>query len=266
MMANSARDPYWQAAVRREVIDHPAAQARSRTSARPATCRWRASNPRHEASSGAGIREPRYVAGASRSRDGVSCTVCHQIAAENLGQPCEFRRRFRDRAGAAPGERHSSVRTRSTRRKQSVMHSATSFVQTETTHIQQSELCATCHTLYTTALDAAGKDRRAARASPVSGMAAQRISRHASCQSCHMPEVAGETPIASVLGQPRPRLSQHTFRGGNAFMFRILTSIDPSSVSSRCRRSSMPPCTRRRSISAVAAATMTIESAELTGD
>ena len=27
MMANSARDPYWQAAVRREVIEHPSAQA-----------------------------------------------------------------------------------------------------------------------------------------------------------------------------------------------------------------------------------------------
>ena len=27
MMANSARDPYWQAAVRREIIDHPSARA-----------------------------------------------------------------------------------------------------------------------------------------------------------------------------------------------------------------------------------------------
>jgi hypothetical protein len=27
IMANSARDPYWHAAVRREVLDHPAAQA-----------------------------------------------------------------------------------------------------------------------------------------------------------------------------------------------------------------------------------------------
>src|SRR5438093_1321201 len=26
-MANSSRDPYWQASVRREAIDHPAAQA-----------------------------------------------------------------------------------------------------------------------------------------------------------------------------------------------------------------------------------------------
>ncbi|MDD9997370.1 MAG: hypothetical protein OXQ89_06450, partial [Rhodospirillaceae bacterium] len=27
MMANSAKDPYWQAGVRREVMDHPQAQA-----------------------------------------------------------------------------------------------------------------------------------------------------------------------------------------------------------------------------------------------
>ncbi|RPJ78552.1 MAG: hypothetical protein EHM13_14480, partial [Acidobacteria bacterium] len=27
VMANSARDPYWHAAVRREVVDHPEAQA-----------------------------------------------------------------------------------------------------------------------------------------------------------------------------------------------------------------------------------------------
>jgi hypothetical protein len=43
-----------------------------------------------------------------------------------------------------------------------------------------------------------------------------------SCQSCHMPEVADDTPITSVLAQPRSRLSQHTFLGGNAFMLGIL--------------------------------------------
>ena len=30
MMANSSRDPYWQAAVRREIMDHPKARARHR--------------------------------------------------------------------------------------------------------------------------------------------------------------------------------------------------------------------------------------------
>jgi hypothetical protein len=37
-----------------------------------------------------------------------------------------------------------------------------------------------------------------------------------------MPEVGEPTAIASVLGEPRPRLSRHTFVGGNAFMLRML--------------------------------------------
>jgi hypothetical protein len=37
-----------------------------------------------------------------------------------------------------------------------------------------------------------------------------------------MPEVAAESPISSVLGQPRPNVSQHTFLGGNAFMLDVL--------------------------------------------
>jgi hypothetical protein len=37
-----------------------------------------------------------------------------------------------------------------------------------------------------------------------------------------MPEVGQPTAIASVLGEPRPRLSRHTFVGGNAFMLRML--------------------------------------------
>ncbi len=41
------------------------------------------------------------------------------------------------------------------------------------------------------------------------------------CQSCHMPDVEN-TPIASVLGEPRERLARHTFLGGNFFMLRML--------------------------------------------
>jgi hypothetical protein len=37
-----------------------------------------------------------------------------------------------------------------------------------------------------------------------------------------MPVVTQETPIASVLGQPRAGLSRHTFRGGNFFMLQML--------------------------------------------
>jgi hypothetical protein len=37
-----------------------------------------------------------------------------------------------------------------------------------------------------------------------------------------MPVLTEQAPISSVLGQPRPELSQHVFRGGNSFMLTIL--------------------------------------------
>jgi hypothetical protein len=37
-----------------------------------------------------------------------------------------------------------------------------------------------------------------------------------------MPVVRGDAPITSVLGTPRPGLARHMFRGGNAFMLRML--------------------------------------------
>ncbi len=42
-----------------------------------------------------------------------------------------------------------------------------------------------------------------------------------SCQDCHMP-TAAEAPISSLPGEPREGLSRHAFRGGNAFMLRLL--------------------------------------------
>jgi len=107
--------------------------------------------------------------------------------------------------------------------RQSVMRSAAQFTPSTGTHLQQSELCATCHTLYTNALDEAGEViGELPEQVPYQEWLHSEYRATRSCQSCHMPEVAAEVPISSVLGQPRPRLSQHTFRGGNAFMLGIL--------------------------------------------
>jgi hypothetical protein len=83
-------------------------------------------------------------------------------------------------------------------------------------------VCASCHTLITQAFNAKGD---------VAGELPEQVPylewRHsqyrdsASCQSCHMPEVAGDMRISTVLGQARPRVSRHDFRGGNAFMMRV---------------------------------------------
>ena len=98
------------------------------------------------------------------------------------------------------------------------------FAQEEAPHIKQSELCATCHTLITTAFGPNGQ---------VVGSLPEQMNyqewRHSdfvreerSCQSCHMPTVAGPIRAASVLGDTRDSLARHVFVGGNAYMVRLL--------------------------------------------
>jgi hypothetical protein len=103
------------------------------------------------------------------------------------------------------------------------MRSAASFTPSAGTHIQQSELCATCHTLFTAALDDAGRTvGELPEQVPYQEWLSSSYRATNSCQSCHMPEVAGDAPIASVLAQPRQRVSQHTFLGSNAFVLSLL--------------------------------------------
>src|SRR6185295_4372167 len=105
-----------------------------------------------------------------------------------------------------------------------VMRSSAEFQPTQGEHIRQSELCATCHTLITKALNPQGQ---------VIGQLPEQVmylewkhsafaAEQQSCQSCHMPAVEQDMPIASVLGQPRKGLSRHVFVGGNFFMLGLL--------------------------------------------
>jgi hypothetical protein len=155
--------------------------------------------------------------------DGVSCTVCHQISASNLGSHESFDGGFAIETSTPLGERPIFGPHAVDDGRRAVMRSAARFLPSEATHMQQSELCATCHTLYTQALSDAGEPiGELPEQVPYQEWLHSEYRGTRSCQSCHMPEVAADTPVASVLGLPRPRLSQHTFRGANAFMLGIL--------------------------------------------
>ncbi len=224
IMANSARDPYWHAGVRREVIDHPSAQ--SAIEDQCATChmpmaRFDAVTHGEHGQVFANISP---AAPAHREAfDGVSCTVCHQITAPNLGTDASFDGRFEIDRGTALGERAVYGPHTVDAGRASVMRSATQFQSTESAHVRQAELCATCHTLFTQTLDERGE---------VSGELPEQVPyqewRHSdyretrTCQDCHMPKVGEDGPVASIFGASRPPLAQHTFRGGNAFILGIL--------------------------------------------
>lgn len=225
MMANSARDPYWQAAVRREVIDHPAAAAVIEDEC--SKCHMPMMRFEAHAAGGAGqvfAHLPPGAAGPTDplAADGVSCAVCHQIQADNLGTRESFVGGFAiDTAAAWPRQLFGPFHVDSGRT--ALMRSAAEFQPTESSHVQRSELCATCHTLYTHARGPAGE---------VIGELPEQVPflewRHSayvneqSCQSCHMPVVRDSVAVTGVLGQPRAEVSRHVFRGGNFFMLRML--------------------------------------------
>ena len=92
----------------------------------------------------------------------------------------------------------------------------------QSSYHRESELCATCHTLFT---HAAGEDAAGAVLPEQVPYLEWRHSAYAqdrSCGSCHMPVVGTPAPIAAVLGQPRAHFSQHTFPGGNFVVPRLL--------------------------------------------
>ncbi|MGD8869494.1 MAG: hypothetical protein PVI01_17885, partial [Gemmatimonadales bacterium] len=224
MMANSARDPYWQAAVRREVLDHPEAQTAIEDKC--STCHMPMARFRAAAAGQGGEVFANLAAGAGgavAAFDGASCTVCHQILSQNLGEPESFTGGFLVDTTRPLDEREIFGPLDVDEGRKHLMRSASRFIPQQADHIQSAELCATCHTLYTHALNDEGEVvGELAEQVPYLEWTHSEYQYRRSCQSCHMPVVSDSTAIASVVGQPRSGLSRHVFRGGNAFMLSML--------------------------------------------
>ena len=226
MMANSSRDPYWQASVRRETMDHPKAAAAIEDEC--AVChmpmsRYEAMVNDREAEVFAHLPFDSDDPSARLAADGVSCSVCHQIEDEKLGGKESFVGRFKISADRTGSERRIYGPFEIDAGLTRIMRSSTGFQPTEGKHIQKSELCATCHTLYTKALGPEGDVvGELPEQMPYLEWLHSDFREEKSCQDCHMPAVAGEMPITSVLGEPREGMSRHVFLGGNFFMLRML--------------------------------------------
>jgi len=225
MMANAARDPYWHAAVKRETLVHPTASAAIQnecSACHMPMARFQANAEGHQ---GEVFSHLPLSHGDALAVDGVSCSVCHQIQDENLGERSSFTAGFGLDTTTPEGERQVFGPYEVDAGRTSLMRSASRFLPAKGDHIQSSEVCATCHTLFTHTLDADGE---------VVGELPEQVPylewKHSSfagvrsCQSCHMPVIEGEMAISSVLGVPRDEVSRHVFRGGNILMPRILNA------------------------------------------
>jgi hypothetical protein len=123
----------------------------------------------------------------------------------------------------ADGERRIFGPYEVDRGRQTIMRSATGLTPAEAKHLRESEVCATCHTLFTHALGPKGEVLgELPEQVPYLEWQHSAFRQEQSCQSCHMPEIAQQTRIASVLGEDRMGVRRHTFLGGNFFMLRML--------------------------------------------
>ena len=228
MMANSARDPYWQAAVRREVADHPEVAAVIENTC--SRCHMPMANVTARQGGGMGtIFENLPVGrsqapGAALAADGVSCAVCHQITPDGLGEEESFEGGYRISPDTPTEGRTIYGPFEPDEGGASIMHSATGFAPTEGPHVQSADLCATCHTLFTSSArtDGSRGPQFPEQVPYLEWEASSYADAGTTCQDCHMPEVDEDVPVTAVLGRARPEVSRHVFRGGNFFMLRML--------------------------------------------
>jgi hypothetical protein len=227
MMANSGRDPYWQAGVRRETMDHPESGAAIEDECsicHMPMARYESHLNNHEGTVLSHLGFLPDDRGDRLAADGVSCSLCHQIGREKLGTRESFVGNFvigdpdfqgnRIEYGPfAPDAGHTRI----------MWSSTGGFLPTESPHMRQSEICATCHTLITKALGPDGESiGELPEQVPYQEWRHSAYRSKRSCQSCHMPVVMEDVAVTSVRGVPRTGVSLHQFPGGNFFINSIL--------------------------------------------
>jgi cytochrome c551/c552 len=227
MMANSSRDPYWQGSVRRETIDHP--ESKSAIEDECSVCHMPI--PRYMAKldgrHGQVFAHLPFTADKDEGRaaaDGVSCSVCHQISKDRLGTAESFNGGFVVQPAPDPDTRPEygpfEIETGHTRIMRT---SSEGYRPTQSDHIRQSEVCATCHTLFTQALGPGGSVvGRLPEQVPYQEWLHSDYRATQSCQSCHMPAVREPAPITRVFGAMREGVARHQFVAANFFMLRML--------------------------------------------
>jgi hypothetical protein len=226
LMANAARDPYWLATLRAEIEAHP--EQREEIEELCGRCHMPMAHFTATArESSTAILDEGFAAADHElhtwAMDGVSCSVCHQIREEGLGLPTSYNGGYVIDRELPEGERLAFGPYSVEEDQAAIMTAGSGYVPAASQHIASSEMCATCHTLYTPYLDAGGT---------VAGEFPEQVPylewfysdyrRTASCADCHMPEAQGGVAIASSSTNPRSPFARHIFAGANPYILTML--------------------------------------------
>lgn len=229
MMANAGRDPYWLATVRSEVLKTPAYQAEIEDKC--ISCHMPMA---HTTDTVAGkksqILDNGYLDPENENHilaiDGVSCSVCHQIQPDGFGEKAGFSGNYSMDMETPSGERTIFGPYQIGKAQANIMKSVSGFVPKQGLHIQQSELCATCHTLYTSSINAAGEIvGEFPEQTPYLEWLHSEYKDSKSCQDCHMPTAQGGVQLSVTGGPSRSPFSKHVFVGGNIYILKVMEAF-----------------------------------------
>ncbi|HEY9034318.1 MAG TPA: Calx-beta domain-containing protein [Pseudomonadales bacterium] len=167
------------------------------------------------------------------AREGISCTLCHQVDPANLGQQFSGGFVIDNDALAIYGPYLNPVTQ--------PMANNTQYTVKGGAHIQASALCAVCHDLKTPSVDINTNQLTGTEFVEQSPYAEWLNSEFADdddddskpCQDCHMPviddyssQIATQPSGSANLNWPaRDDISQHVFLGGNNYLLTLLKTF-----------------------------------------
>lgn len=229
MMANAAKDPLWKAKVKSEINRNP--QLSEEIADKCTRCHMPMASVESNYDGKTvklfddGFLNPNNER-HDEAMDGVSCTLCHQIADnDTFGTEAGMSGHFAVEEQRYIYGQYSDVSTRP-------MQNNVNYTPTYSKHVSSSELCASCHNLKTPYIDESGilvADKTFPEQMPYSEWEASDFndkgSTPSTCQQCHMPQVNNaDVSISTVPNnlKQRDQFSQHLFLGANTYMLSIL--------------------------------------------
>ena len=217
LMANSARDPFWQAKVDHEGLVNPA----HREAIENVCTACHAPQGFHEAHMTGAAGPNGYtmddLMADELGLDGVGCTGCHSIDNDNL-------------AGRSNGDLPINTENVAWGGFENpwdgLMSGQTGFIPAFGEHMRSSEVCASCHSLYTHTQDLDGEETGQIffeQTTYLEWVNSAFNAENVQCQTCHMPLVEGGAIAATQPNWLFPqRFGKHHFVGGNAFMLKLM--------------------------------------------
>lgn len=214
MMANSSKDPFWQAKVSHEKLVNP-----SLSGAIEETClRCHAPLGKFNAMHHSLPYSLDSLKTDPIGLDGVSCLACHAMEADGLGSVFSANMTY-DTMHTVFGQYSDPVT--------GPMTTMIGFTPTLGEHVSSAAACGACHTLITSPVDETGVSLDTffvEQAMYHEWKNSSYSDEGVTCQSCHMPKVDYNVFIANRPPwlSSRNNYSKHDLVGANAFMLNLL--------------------------------------------